>query len=153
MVCNHFVISRVEPICNWDFRFFRIRFYDEQMDTCVILPNSKTYTTEIYIPNIERRVFQNHLAKCFLGKQKHRKRYFSGTKAGISNFDTQTRQSEFGHLAALPSVFVLSLIALSKGHLAIFALSTVTNGFENLYPIILQRMHRVHIERLAKLLQ
>ncbi|WP_394330522.1 hypothetical protein [Psychroflexus sediminis] len=37
----------------------------------------------------------------FWGKKKNKQKYFDGTKSGLENLDYQTKQSEFGHLAAL----------------------------------------------------
>lgn len=95
--------------------------------------------------------FKSLLLKAFWGKQKNRKRYFSGAKTGIGNFDKQTRQSEFSHLAALVTVFIVSFILLLKGYLALFISTTTINLIGNFYPIILQRFHRIQIERLLNL--
>lgn len=93
------------------------------------------------------------LLKFFWGKEKNRKKYFNGTKAGIEDFDTQTRQSEFGHLAAFVAISILAFYLLMEGYFLIFLVSTFINLVGNLYPIILQRNHRVQIERLKLLLE
>lgn len=97
--------------------------------------------------------FKLLLLKFFWGKEKNRKKYFNGTKTGIENFDTQTRQSEFGHLAAFITIEILTFYLLIKGYALIFLLTTVINVIGNLYPIILQRSHRVQIERLRLVLE
>jgi len=88
----------------------------------------------------------------FWGKERNRKKYFNGTKGGIDELDTQTRQSEFGHLAAFFSIAIVSLYILIKGYQVIFTVTTLINILGNLYPIILQRNHRIQIERLKLLL-
>lgn len=107
-----------------------------------------------YLYNIMRvKYFRSILLKTFWGKEKNRKRYFNGAKTGIEAFDTQTRQSEFGHLAALISILIVSFILLAKGHLALFIWTTMINIIGNLYPVILQRSHRIQIERVRKILK
>jgi hypothetical protein len=115
------------------------------------IKNTKSLETIYRIFGV--KFFKALLLKAFWGKEKNRKKYFSGAKTGIENFDFQTRQSEFGHLAALISVLIVSFISLIKGHLAIFILTTIINLIGNLYPIILQRTHRIQIERLTNLLE
>jgi hypothetical protein len=115
------------------------------------IKNSKSLT--IIYRRLGVEFFKALLLKAFWGKEKNRKKYFSGAKTGIENFDFQTRQSEFGHLASLIAVLIVSFILLKKGHLAIFVITTIINLIGNLYPIILQRMHRIQIERLVKLLE
>lgn len=124
--------------------------------TSRILPNSyyrikdpKTLTYLYQVFGV--KYFKAFLLFAFWGREKNRKRYFDGTKSGIENFDIQTRQSEFGHLGALILITVVSFNLLVKGYLIVFALTTAINLISNLYPIILQRVHRIQIERLAKL--
>lgn len=86
----------------------------------------------------------------FWGKQKNRKRYFDGTRAGLQHFEMQTRQSEFGHLAALVTIGLVSVYILYKGHTAIFGFTTLINVVGNFYPILLQRHHRIQIARIQR---
>lgn len=95
------------------------------------------------------KYFRAFLLLTFYRKEDNKK-YFNGTKAGIINFDYQTRQSEFGHLAALAAIAFASIILLFNGHVAIVQLMTVMNVPLNFYPIILQRKHRIQIERIRK---
>ena len=77
------------------------------------------------------------------------KKYFSGTKAGIIHFDYNTKQSEFGHLMAFIIIVVLSVIPLYTGHQQVFIWIHAINIVFNFYPIILQRKHRMAIQRLV----
>ena len=63
--------------------------------------------------------FRLFLLKTFYRK-KDNKNYFNGTKSGLSLFDYNTKQSEFGHLIALTLVFALSLVLLFEGHKYVF---------------------------------
>ena len=81
-------------------------------------------------------------------RKKDNKKYFNGSKAGILAFDYNTKQSEFGHLIALIVVSALSLVVLVQGHTLAFLWMLLFNILLNLYPVILQRKHRIIIERL-----
>lgn len=121
--------------------------------TSKVLPNSyyriKNHKKLILIYKlIGVNYFKLFLLKFFWGKEKNRKRYFNGTKMGIFHFETQTKQSEFGHLVAFITILIVSLIILIKGHYSIFILTTIINFISNFYPILLQRMHRIQIERI-----
>lgn len=114
------------------------------------IKNSQNLTFTYKILGVE--YFKFLLLKFFWGKQNNRKKYFNGTKTGIEDFDTQTRQSEFGHLVAFITIGIVSLYILLKGYVVIFCITTFINIIGNLYPIILQRIHRIQIERLKKIL-
>jgi hypothetical protein len=76
------------------------------------------------------------------------KKYFNGTKSGIRLFDYHTKQSEFGHLMAFVVILFVAIIILFLGHSIAFMWTVVINMIFNLYPVILQRKHRVQIERI-----
>lgn len=78
------------------------------------------------------------------------KKYFKGTKSGLHLFNYNTKQSEFGHLIAFILVFIISITLLLKGHKYVFIWMQPMNIILNLYPIILQRKHRIIVERLIK---
>ena len=93
--------------------------------------------------------FRLFLLKTFY-RNKDNKKYFNGTKSGILLFDYNTKQSEFGHLFALILVFALSLILLFEGHKYVFIWMQPLNILLNFYPLMLQRKHRIIIQRLIK---
>ncbi len=93
--------------------------------------------------------FRWFLLKTFYRK-KENKKYFNGTKSGILLFNYHTKQSEFGHLMAFILVFALSLVLLFKGHTYVFMWMQPLNVILNFYPILLQRKHRIPIQRLLK---
>lgn len=98
---------------------------------------------------IGMKYFRMALLKVFWGSEKNRKKYFNGTKQGIRNFDFQTRQSEFGHLAAFIPLLVVALFMLAKGHIVSSLITSAVNLIGNFYPIILQRLHRIQIARMT----
>jgi len=95
--------------------------------------------------------FRKFLLVLFWGKKKNRQKYFDGTKTGLENFDFQTRQSEFGHLAALIFIQLSVIPILIQGHYLIAFLTTSINFLSNYYPILLQRSHRIQIERIRNI--
>ena len=92
--------------------------------------------------------FRRALLHFFWGIKKNRVKYFNGTKGGLKNFIYQSKQSEFGHLAALILIFPVSIIFLIKGYLNYAIATSIINIIGNLYPLILQRYHRIRIERI-----
>jgi hypothetical protein len=120
-------------------------------ETSKLLPNSY-----YLIRNHERlnlcynifgvKFFRKLLLITFYRKEDNKK-YFNGTKSGILLFKYNTKQSEFGHLIAFLFVLSLSLMLLYYGHLLVFLWIQPINIVMNFYPVILQRKHRMQIER------
>lgn len=92
-------------------------------------------------------IFQFFLLKTFY-RSSNNKKYFNGTKAGINEFEYNTRQSEFGHLISFILVELLSVILFFYGHSLIFLWIQPMNILLNFYPIILQRTHRIKTEKI-----
>lgn len=95
--------------------------------------------------------FKKFLLWLFWGKEKNRTKYFDGTKQGLENFDYQTRQSEFGHLAALLLIQGAVMVMLVHGHFLMAVITTSLNFLSNFYPVVLQRNHRARIERMKSI--
>ncbi|TXK73353.1 hypothetical protein [Mesonia sp. HuA40] len=95
--------------------------------------------------------FKMFLLFVFWGKRNNRLKYFNGTKSGLENLEYQTRQSEFGHLAALVVIQLSVIIVLIKEHYWIAFLTTTFNFISNFYPVLLQRNHRLQIERIKNI--
>lgn len=91
--------------------------------------------------------FRKALMLFFWGTKKNRKKYFDGTKQGVANFLFQTRQSEFGHLAAFVIITIVSLHLLFLEYHALVLSLTLINIIGNFYPILLQRHHRARVSR------
>jgi hypothetical protein len=114
------------------------------------IKNPKQLTTIYSLLGV--KLFKWLLIEFYWGKKKNRKKYFNGFKNGLENFDTQTKQSEFGHLASFNVILIVSIFLVAKGHIALFFLTTLINIIGNIYPVILQRHHRIQIERIKFLL-
>lgn len=93
-------------------------------------------------------IFRKFLMIFFWGKAKNRKNFFSGKRDGIEGMMHETKQAEFGHVGAFVVVFVLSFpIGLNAG-LTSFVIITIFNVLGNFYPVILQRHHRIRLQRI-----
>lgn len=99
------------------------------------------------------KYFNVFLMIFFWGNSKNRKHFFDGTKAGIDNLKYQTKQAEFGHIGAFILLLRLSIWIGSLGHLKIVLIITIINIIGNLYPVILQRKHRIRIDRISKIVE
>jgi len=95
------------------------------------------------------KYFRFFLLFSFWGRKNNRKKYFNGTKKGLGNFIFQTKQSEFGHLGAFVVIIISSFILLVHGYIFIVIIITLINILGNAYPIILQRSHRMRIEKIT----
>jgi hypothetical protein len=93
-------------------------------------------------------IFRKGLIFFFWGSRKNRTKYFNGTKGGLQNFIYQSKQSEFGHLGSLLVILSISILFLIKGFLLYAIVTSVFNIIGNLYPILLQRYHRIRIEKI-----
>lgn len=93
-------------------------------------------------------LFRKALLIFFWGQQKNRKKYFDGTRNGLQNFIYQSKQSEFGHFASFITTILTSLILLTKGMCLLVGFLTLFNVIGNFYPVILQRYHRLRIDKL-----
>ena len=92
--------------------------------------------------------FRKFLMILFWGTKNNRRKYFDGTRSGIKNFIYQTKQSEFGHMAALVVIQILAVALLLLGFWKVFLLMTLLNTMGNFYPVVLQRYHRFRIQKL-----
>ncbi|WP_167610824.1 hypothetical protein [Maribellus sediminis] len=92
-------------------------------------------------------LFRKALLIFFWGRKKNRKKYFDGTRKGLQNFIHQSKQSEFGHFASFVSIALVSFLLLAKGMFLLVAFLTLINVIGNFYPVILQRYHRLRIDK------
>lgn len=95
------------------------------------------------------KYFRIGLMFAFWGHKKNRAKYFNGTKSGIQNFIYQTKQSEIGHLLAFVVLVFLSLLFLINGQWKLSMVVFLINFIGNFYPVILQRHHRIRIDKLG----
>ena len=99
------------------------------------------------------KYFNIFLMVFFWGKPKNRESFFDGTRYGIDNLLYQTKQSEFGHFGAFMILLGLTIWIGSLGHYKMLAIISIINIIGNLYPILLQRKHRVRIDRMSRIME
>lgn len=92
--------------------------------------------------------FRKILLATLWRSQRQRATFFNGKKAGIAHMVTQTQKAEFGHFIPFVLIILSSIyfVVLGQYQLAIF--TVFINIIGNFYPIVLQRHHRMRIERL-----
>jgi len=120
-----------------------------------LLPQSYYY---IHNPKSLKKIYKvlgvNWFRKILLAtiwkSQNQRKKYFDGKEKGISNLVEQSEKSEFGHLIPFIIICFLSLYLIAIGAIKLAVLSLLINLIGNLYPIILQRHHRMRIQFIRK---
>jgi hypothetical protein len=126
-----------------------------------VFPTSKVMPASYWVPKnptllnslfdkLNVNTFKSILVLLFWGRKGNQKSYYNGTRKGFEAFNYKTKQSEFGHLGALVLILFASVFLLLKGYYLLVVLTTVLNIISNLYPVILQRHHRIRINRLAK---
>ena len=93
-------------------------------------------------------VFRKGRLLLFWGINKNRKKYFKGTKTDVDNLIYQSKQSEFGHFIPFVLSFFLSFKFLNQGLIFAFIMSMLVNIIANFYPVLLQRHHRMRINRI-----
>lgn len=74
--------------------------------------------------------------------------YFDGTADGLRHLGTKARKSEFGHAVSFVLLCVVSVVFAATGALALGLLTFGINVLGNLYPVLLQRHHRLRLQRL-----
>ena len=92
--------------------------------------------------------FRSLLMFFFWGIRRNRERYFDGTRSGLDNLAFQARQSEFGHLMSFLFILAACAVLASHAHWPVVAWTSLVNVIGNLYPVILQRHHRLRVDRL-----
>ncbi|MEL7247076.1 MAG: hypothetical protein AAFO03_01615 [Bacteroidota bacterium] len=98
--------------------------------------------------NIE--FFRKMLLATLWKSKERQKEYFDGTKEGLANLEVQSKKSEFGHLLPFVLITILSIYWLFTGLVKIGVATFLINIIGNLYPVILQRNHRMRIQVLKR---
>lgn len=73
--------------------------------------------------------------------------YFSGSRSGLDDFERRTRKSEFGHLASFVVLLPICLDLFLSGRVLVASVALLANWIGNFYPVVIQRHHRLRIQR------
>ena len=124
-------------------------------------PTQKAIPASYYIVKDTKRIKQVYTAlrvdlfrKILLAtlwkSEKQRAKHFDGKRSGITNLIVQSQKSEFGHLVPFVIACFVSLYLIGVGQYKLSALIFVVNIIGNLYPVLLQRHHRMRIQAIAE---
>lgn len=91
-------------------------------------------------------VFRKLLLATFWRSKRQRTQYFNGTRAGMATLAEHSRKSEFGHLIPFVLITLVSVYLLGVQLEVLGGFTILFNVVGNLYPIILQRHHRMRIQ-------
>lgn len=121
--------------------------------TSRLLPNSyyhvknKNLNDQIYY-FLGVHFFRKFLLLTFWKSKTKMKSFFNGTKSGLEAFMFSSKQAEFGHLGAFVFIQVYGVLMSLKGNVLLVFSLTIINVIFNLYPILLQRKHRIRIQKI-----
>ena len=101
--------------------------------------------------NIE--LFRKMLLATLWKNRERQKEFFDGTKDRLENLETQSKKSEFGHLIPFIIIQALSVYWFTIGLIKLGIATFVFNIAGNIYPVILQRNHRMRIQVMKRRLQ
>lgn len=125
------------------------------LPTQKLLPES--YYT-IHYPDLLKKVynflgvahFRKFLLATFWKSKSQQKKYFDGKRSGMTNLDVQSQKSEFGHLLPFLILSGISIYMIIRINVSLGISTMVLNIIGNLYPIILQRHHRMRIQAIRE---
>ena len=80
-----------------------------------------------------------------------RRRYFDGSPSGLAHLDVQSRSAEFGHVVPFVLVTFASIRWALGGAFGLAGFAFAFNVLINMYPVLLQRHHRMRVQRLQGL--
>lgn len=130
-------------------------FIGFSIPTSKLLPKSFYLVKNKHFLNILYRsmgvkYFRYFLLSTFWRNKAKQKTFFNGTKSGLEEFIYSSHQAEFGHLGAFIIILFYSALMLYQDAYNTFIISTIINIFFNFYPVILQRKHRIRIQKILK---
>ena len=93
-------------------------------------------------------IFRTLLRSTIWSKQSNKKHFFNGTRNGFIIFEENTRKSEFGHFVPFIIIIFMTIYVgiFNDLNKAIWIL--LINILFNFYPFILQRFHRMRLDRI-----
>lgn len=113
---------------------------------------TQTYYNQIHLKRVNRwyKVLKGDLFRLFLlatfwKSKKQRAKYFNGKISGIDEMIYQSKQAEFGHLAAFLLILISCILLGFKNYWNTLMISIIINVLFNFYPVLLQRYLRGRI--------
>lgn len=103
-------------------------------------------TLKQFYQTLKVNLFRQILLATLWKSQKQRQKYFNGKKTGIFDLVEQSMKSEFGHILPFIILTLVSIYLLIIGQVSLGIVTFLINVIGNLYPVILQRHHRMRIQ-------
>ena len=97
--------------------------------------------------------FRKALLATLWRSQAQRKKYFNGKVAGLEHLNTQSRKAEFGHLVPFVILSFISVYLVFFVQPVLGLLCLGINLAGNFYPVVLQRHHRMRLQRISRIQQ
>jgi hypothetical protein len=95
-------------------------------------------------------LFRKLLLATLWRNKKQRGQYFDGKRKGLNNLIENSQKSEFGHLIPFVILNFIAVYLITVGLVKLGIFVFFINVLGNFYPVILQRHHRMRIQRLGK---
>ena len=93
-------------------------------------------------------LFRKIMRLTFWSPRNNKKHFFNGRKSGLNEFERNTRISESSHTFAFVIIMVVSLFISFVGSSYLVITVTLINIIVNFYPAILQRFHRMRLQKI-----
>lgn len=93
-------------------------------------------------------IFRTLLRSTIWNKQNNKKHFFNGTRNGFIEFEENTRKSEFGHFVPFIIITFLTIYVGIFNDLYKAIWIFLLNIILNFHPFILQRLHRMRLNRI-----
>ncbi len=97
--------------------------------------------------------FRKFLLTTVWRKKEMQKNYFNGKLDGIKSFEQHTKKSEFGHLIPLILITIFCVFLIKTEMWILISATMIINIIFNFYPVVLQRHHRMRLQRMEKIMQ
>lgn len=105
----------------------------------------KPMRLKLWSERLRLELFKAFLLNTFWRNSNKRKTFFNGKKEGLNAMLFETRQAEFGHLAAgIVLLLIAGFLSILQHWLMAFFI-TLMNLVLNGYPVLLQRNHRLRL--------
>lgn len=152
---NQFESIALAVICNL-FVTGTFAFIGFSFPTSKVLPKSyyiihKPKRIDFWYRVLGVKYFRYFLLSTFWKNKTQQKSFFNGTKSGLDQFIYSSHQAEFGHIGAFVIIQVYMIIMAFKTEYLLLLYGSIINIFFNLYPVLLQRKHRIRIQRILQL--
>lgn len=95
--------------------------------------------------------FRQFLLATIWRNKAQQKGYFDGTKEGLTNLIERADKSEFGHILPFVIINIISIYLITINLYGLAIPTILFNIFGNFYPVLLQRHHRMRIQRIQAL--